>query len=344
MNVGVHCFDDEYIIERINKLGQIGNCDFTGKIDVQVASIEIIKGLMSDFISLIETDDKATNVDLLTIEQLNKEYNFLSEELKVYEFDKLLETLFGKGFSQTTKIKFKYDLLSSFELHKESQQWEEFSNRIKYVRRFFGDFFELNKFESLFEFFTKKIEKGEILYRGRVNQSDDKLSDEEMKMPPKNFARGGRANPDGIAYLYLAKEKETTIHEIRSNLYDSLTIAHFKAQSNIQVLDLSQVKKVSPFRSSASIAEFLENRPFLEKLEYELRKPIRKNDLPIEYLPTQYFCEYVRSLDMFDGIVYGSAMHKGGKNIVLFNANKVEIIKTEKIEIENIKYTFTQVN
>lgn len=78
-------------------------------------------------------------------------------------------------------------------------------------------------------------------------------------------------------------------------------------------------------------------RPYLLKLEEELSKPLRKQDVNLDYLPTQYLCEFIKSLG-FDGVEYRSAMAEGGYNIAVFNDNNLECISARFYEVKGVKY------
>ncbi len=70
----------------------------------------------------------------------------------------------------------------------------------------------------------------------------------------------------------------------------------------------------------------------------ELSTPVDPDKSKIEYLPTQYISEYIKSRG-FDGIMFNSAMGSGF-NIVLFNENKAEIKKIETFVLNNIIYDY----
>ena len=57
---------------------------------------------------------------------------------------------------------------------------------------------------------------------------------------------------------------------------------------------------------------------FLGELGRELSVPTRPGENQIEYVPTQYLCEFVKSLGV-GGIRYKSSLRPDGWNIVLFD-------------------------
>ena len=73
----------------------------------------------------------------------------------------------------------------------------------------------------------------------------------------------------------------------------------------------------------------------MDLLETELSKPLRRLDNELDYLPTQYLCEYIKHLG-YDGVEYGSSLHENGINLVIFDETKLECITTKVHEISKI--------
>jgi hypothetical protein len=91
---------------------------------------------------------------------------------------------------------------------------------------------------------------------------------------------------------------------------------------------------MSPFVMN-NLEKYSEYQGFLVQLEKELSEPLRRYDSELDYLPTQYLCEFVKSQG-YDGVEYGSAMNKGGINLAIFNDNKLKCVSKKVIEIKNI--------
>jgi hypothetical protein len=56
----------------------------------------------------------------------------------------------------------------------------------------------------------------------------------------------------------------------------------------------------------------------------------------MEYLPTQFICEYIRLILKFDGIMFQSSLKKEGANIVLFKDDKVTCREVNEFEVTKI--------
>lgn len=152
-----------------------------------------------------------------------------------------------------------------------------------------------------------------------------------MGMRPAEKARNGRANPVGIPYLYLASDLETAISEIRPSLKDKVTVGRFKLLEPFSIIDL---RNVSPFRfvEDEDFEKLFSMIGYLNKLGTDLSKPVNPKAAELEYLPTQYLCEFIKSVG-YDGVAYNSSLAKG-YNLAIFREEKLKCTRTELYEIE----------
>ena len=76
---------------------------------------------------------------------------------------------------------------------------------------------------------------------------------------------------------------------------------------------------MSPFEmgDEVGVALLRGDLDFLEHLGDELTRPVLPQSAAIDYLPSQYFCEFVKNCG-FDGVLYRSAV-ADGVNIALFD-------------------------
>ncbi|WP_340820564.1 RES family NAD+ phosphorylase [Polaribacter pacificus] len=155
----------------------------------------------------------------------------------------------------------------------------------------------------------------------------------QMGNPPNELATGGRANPKGISYLYIANSLKTALYETRSTIFDYVTIGEFVVKEELKIISFRNIETDPIYWSEREDIEYL---PFIYTLQKELSLPIRKKDKTLDYIPTQYICEYIKSLG-FDGVEYQSSLFAEGYNLAIFNPDKLECINTKVYEIENIK-------
>jgi hypothetical protein len=217
------------------------------------------------------------------------------------------------------------------------QQWEALKSEIIHKNRFFlENVIELESLEKYLCDLSKKYDSGEIFYRGRISKKEG-LPISELGKPPWNKSTAGRANPQGIPYLYLSNTIETTLYETRAIFLDYVTVGKFVLNRPIKVVKLRTVQISSPFEEN--IFDKLLYRPFLKGLEEELSRPLRRFDSELDYLPTQYLCEFIKHIG-FDGVEYGSSMKKNGINLAIFDDATFECVEREVIEIKNIDISF----
>jgi hypothetical protein len=146
-----------------------------------------------------------------------------------------------------------------------------------------------------------------------------------MYMPPRNLASEGRANANGICYLYVAYEEETALIEIRPIIDDQVCIAQIEVLSELNYIDLT--------------AEYKYNTPFLteeikRKISYWFSMPVQHYEKD-DYIPTQYIASYFSSKG-FDAIKYESSLNPGGYNLVIINGKKAIPINSRIVRITSL--------
>lgn len=160
-------------------------------------------------------------------------------------------------------------------------------------------------------------------YRARILDRDVPFPIEEMGAPPARKATHGRANPAGIPYLYLGSLPETAAAEIRPHTGEVACVADFKVAPPLNAVDLRNPRKlVSPFllEDARAIGQLRADIAFLERLGEELTRPVLPSGAAIDYLPSQYLCEFIKKVG-YDGVVYRSSVSEG-INLALFDAAK----------------------
>src|SRR5690606_23688712 len=132
-------------------------------------------------------------------------------------------------------------------------------------------------------------------------------------------------SPPGIVMLYASDESETALHEVakESGWY---SVGRFVMRRVTIMLDLTAVPEVpSIFEEIPETIEFNPRvvYPFLRHFSESIAKPVRTEDAPLEYVPSQIITEYVRSQTRhkgkpIDGIIYPSSVRPGHSCYVVF--------------------------
>lgn len=330
-----NCFNHQEIKLIIEEIAnKKGNCDFCGKESCLVVDP---REIVESFQSVINLYEVSTKGEYLLHKIIQVEWNIFN--LEDNKINSLLQTIFSDEKSICADI-FTEKVINKTCNHQVSlgivTQWDSLKKEIVEKNRFFlENVIDLNLLKKYLTAKVKTYKRGDVFYRGRISkQSGFKIH--EMGKPPVEKATSGRANPIGIAYLYLSSNKETTLYETRATYLDYVTIGIFHLKKDINLIKLRTVGISSPFEENLN--EKLIYQPFLKSLEKDLSRPLRRYDTELDYLPTQYLCEYIKSIG-YDGVEYGSAMIKGGINIAVFDDSNFECLTNEVFEIKNITFS-----
>lgn len=201
-------------------------------------------------------------------------------------------------------------------------RWEELRKELMHQNRFFPKTeIDADRFEELLSrLIFDQEEVPQVWHRARIQQADDSYEISDMGAPPKRIASHGRANPAGIPYLYLGSTHNTAISEIRPHPGEVACVAEFIVNQNLKIVDLREPRKlVSPFllTDEHEIALLRGDIEFLEKLGKELTTPVLPTAAAIDYIPSQYLCEFIKRCD-YRGVIYKSSVSEG-INLALFN-------------------------
>lgn len=221
--------------------------------------------------------------------------------------------------------------------------WNDFVEGIKRKNRFHSDYINTDKLFVFLRCAVKSHRKGEVLYRSRICPNEKGFKRTEMGPPPENKAKSGRVNSTGISILYLSDSKETTLYEIRAGVYDFVTVGRFKLLRDIEVINLAGIDRISPFIGidyGFDFTQYAMNIEHLKMIAQEIAKPLR-NDNALDYLPTQYISDYIRSKG-YDGIEYISTMSKNGANLAVFDPTLFKCTGTNVYDVKSISYSYTQ--
>ena len=210
------------------------------------------------------------------------------------------------------------------------RQWEDLRQELMHNNRFFPktalDLETLSK--ALDSLKVNTNETGTKWFRARTRQGDALFTAAEMGAPPASKASPGRANPSGIPYLYLASKDITAIAEIRPHTGEEVVVAEFTVDQDLTLIDLRSPRKVvSPFPpffdSEEEIASLRSELPLLEKLGEELTLPVLPQLAAIDYIPSQYLCEFIKQSG-YGGVLYRSSV-SDGHNLALFDPSKAVV-------------------
>lgn len=355
------CFKSEEIKSIIISLNNTGNCDFCGSRGIKIYNLVEDKGLAEPFnilLSIFEGKDDLLKDSypankLISIKyefehrwnifnnySSDNVYVFLNELLK-YDYPDKLQLL-------NDQVGIREWMNSSF-LEENSIlkgiTWDDFVECIKFENRFHSNHINLEVLERYIDKISGVIES-EIYYRGRISNEKEITDSEDISAPPRERATAGRANSEGIRHLYLASDIETGISEIRPSIDDTVFIGKFPvSDQGLKVVDFRLLNQVDVFQSlEDNPASFAINIETLDKMGKAISKPVRSGDSKLDYIPTQFIVDFIKSLNNsknigYQGIVFKSTLSTTGHNMMIFDPEILECTSITKKVVTNLHYS-----
>ena len=327
------CFGDRGLRDVIfPALGSArGNCDFCKTKKVKVIPPRDLAPYFELIVNVYEADDEGMSL----AEWIKTDWRLFSGSgMSAAKVNELLVEILGNAHIVDRPV--------SPSRESESHSligWGKLRDEIMHANRWFWESpIDTDRLEALLVHLMTDDLPG-IWHRARLSADGLPYPIEEMGAPPKRLVSHGRANPVGIPYLYLSSDPETAISEIRPYTGETVCVADFKA-AGLRVVDLRNPRGfVSPFllEDADSVAQLRIDIPFLERLGVELARPIKLSSAAIDYIPTQYLCEFIKKCG-YDGVVYRSSV-SDGINLALFDPTKangggVETYKVNRVQVD----------
>lgn len=324
----VECFRDNEIKRRIIQRGRISFCDCCQAEGGYAISCEDLAAEFS-IISAMYTpvEDGRPLIDLV-----QQHWMLFSE--RIGDPASLLLLLFPEGEGKT------YAPASGGESFVAG--WEALRDELKYRNRFFPASAPPSaKIEELLGLLTVRSDDlPREYFRARIQHGEDDFAAEQLGAPPAKLAKSGRANPDGIPYLYLASDRDTAIAEVRPSVGDRVALARVRPRGEFNIVDLAAPSRsVSPMRLDMDYIEgFHQAMDFLTMLSLDLSAPAPPHRVN-EYIATQYLCELIKRIG-YKGVRYASSLGPG-KNYAIFEAAAFEIVDdVQFVVVSEVSYVF----
>ncbi|WP_223898570.1 RES family NAD+ phosphorylase [Sulfurovum sp. TSL1] len=310
----------------------IGTCEFCKSQNVSLIDASLLNDYFQPIFDLYEEVESGNTI----IEVINNDWKLfthMDDAIALLLVESILEIKIYKNFQarengDTTKI----------------SNWQEFKKELKHYNRYFP--LKAPNKEHLEGLLTNLIISNEYipkyLYRSRVNEDIEEIPLKEMGKPPERYSSAGRANPIGIPYLYTASNTKTAIAEIRPHKGDKITVAKFEVKGNLNLADLRDPREtISPFTfDDDGLNQMFKDLDYLCHLGEELSKPILPREAHLEYLSSQYLCEFIKHCG-FDGVIYKSSVGDGD-NYAIFKDDDLEPIETKTYSVDEVQITSNQ--
>lgn len=327
------CFDDRGLREQIFPFlePEHGTCSYCGRHDVDLLEPQALAPYFELVVNVYELSEQGQSL----AEWMKEDWQlFPHPAMNVASAKQLLADILGDG--EIVRASF---IPSPSYKSEGLVQWETLRDEMMYRNRWFLDMsLDTDRLLQLLDHLPA-IGLPRTWYRARIPSGDETYAIDKMGAPPKRLASHGRANPAGIPYLYLGSKPETAVAEIRPHTGEVACVADF-AIPEIRAVDLRDPRKlVSPFilEDASAIGQLRADLPFLERLGEELTRPVLPSGAAIDYIPSQYLCEFIKKSG-FDGVVYRSSV-SDGINLALFEPESatgggVALYKVSKVSVE----------
>lgn len=360
MKCCIECFRDSEIRSIIRTANQQGSCDFCSQTHTYVYDLENDTALTVLFDEFLEI---FTPLTALPPSYPHQEAGFLSsllfERWAIFTGDsdriqrlltsicrekyQIMPTLFEErvgvsGFGDDEYLN-EHAILKTY-------GWLQFVQEIKEYNRFHTNYMNKPVLQSFLACVNKEYQSKSIFFRSRLCSTPKGHPRKRMGAPPIEKASAGRVNPEGIRMLYLSDSEMTTLYEVRAGMYDYVTVGTFVLQQPLSIINLAEIDSISPFLANTQFGiDFMAhavNIPVLRMLAQSIARPLRSQDSTLEYLPTQYISDYIKSLG-YDGIEYVSTMSRKGRNIAIFREDRLACTSTKVLDIQSISYQYQRV-
>ncbi|MCR6652976.1 MAG: RES family NAD+ phosphorylase [Cellvibrionaceae bacterium] len=307
------CFDDHGLRDDIFPTldPEQGTCDFCGTADTQL----IEPSRLFDYFGMLVNVYKPSEEGKLLVEWMKDDWQLFSHQrMDIAHASELL----GEILDNKEIVRCNFSPAAIY-ISEGLAQWDNLRDEMMYSNRWFFDkAIDLDRLKELLDMLLARALPRKW-YRARIHTEEEIFPIEQMRAPPKRRSSHGRANPAGIPYLYLGSLPDTAVAEIRPHAGEYACVANFTIPE-IKAADLRNPRKrVSPFilDDASKIGQLHADLPLLERLGEELTRPVQPTGAAIDYIPSQYLCEFIKKCG-FDGVVYRSSV-SDGINLALFD-------------------------
>lgn len=333
MKVCSSCFLDKEIIGFLtSRSTNVGQCDFCGSTDADTMDIVELYDFFREFINNFQPTTKGEPF----IKLIQHHWAiFSTEEAGASVVNYIVHQLDTSLHDAFELVDFSHEILENV------NYWERLKEMIKWETRYIHNINFLTEDLGWDGLLSSKltIDKKKKFYRARLHHSVSLVpyTTDEMYGPSPLRATAGRANPVGIPFLYLCDNKETVLYEIRASYLDEITIGTFGVnQSVCNEIDIADFTEKPSVFNPGKVSDKIKEKLLKDLISSDLSKPMRRYDSEIDYIPTQFICEFIKVFSGVHGVKFKSSLHSEGNNIVIFDQNIIACESVEMVKVSNV--------
>jgi hypothetical protein len=333
MDCCAHCFEDRFLTRQIveHAEGHDGDCHFCGSTNVRLLDASLLREYFEPLVGAYI--DNSTGQPI--VEQLKSDWCLFGNMADAAATALLAAILDAADIADRRILPLLPDSGDPIE------RWHQFREELKFQNRFFPRVtVDLDRLGELLNFLVIELQVPQPpMFRARVSEDGCIYEPAAMGPPPHELSTHGRANPAGIPYLYLASDVDTAIAETRPHPGEQVCVAEFTLSASVKLADLRDPRRtISPFSlgDEQEISLLRKDMGLLCQLGEELTRAVVPRVAHLEYLPSQYLCEFIKYRG-FDGVVYRSSA-ASGSNFAFFNpaialAGTVKLFRVTHIDV-----------
>ena len=308
-----HCIDDPALAAFVAGHGPIEQCGFCGGTEVLGSELGVLFHYMAECLA-VEWDDPIYEVgwdhgfyDFIPISD--------SDDLLLWELDgplgnedlhKEFVSAFEHGWCQANPYRLEP---AEVLLH----SWKHFSSIVKKKKRFLLDRTPPKPRDSSEELLDpaevldaigdaivqadsqmlRRTSDVRLVRARRHKRSKKPRTAKKLGSPRSKHARHNRMSGAGISMFYGAETELTAKAEIARGKGKAVTTGSWTPSRELVYLDLPAALPMPSIFDTAARSKRTSLR-FLYQFAQDLARPIKKGDVAIEYIPTQFVTEYIR--------------------------------------------------
>jgi hypothetical protein len=329
MEVCPNCFADKELKGFISSSTNIGHCNVCSSDGVHLLNLA---ELLDFFQELINNFVTAKHGEPLRMKIQGVWSFFSTHAISTVILNEVLPQLITPITNSEELVEYQADIIDNI------SHWDILKDELKWSRRYISDISRLEDLGWDSYFNTQyQLNPTEELFRARLHHESGlpAFTIDQMMCPPKHLTTGGRANPSGIPYLYLSDNSETVLYEVRAAYLDELTIGVFKLEDSVGSIKIVDFTEDTSLFQPGKVNETIKGRLLRSMISRDLSKPMRRYDSDIEYIATQFICEFIKIFTGASGIRFSSSLHPSGTNFVIFDQ---ALMKCTKVILKKINH------